>query len=944
MRRKLGQSWKRHRPHRAVSVCIDYDHLEPRQLLASLSGGSDARTLYSDVPNLSHPHEIVANYREDFTQTDSNFSYQWNAPDGWSASGSPGDLSQGSLEQSDLHRDLVFDGRTYRAGDQAHESNQPANFLFLDEFGGHVGSHAFQANAHDRFAIVAYEVENSGFYSVIDSVITKYRDAGDGIEIKVWVEGDDVTNEFTTEAGKQYSIDFDTNLGFLNRGEKILIAVGAGDSHVADSFRWDFSIARFDGTKVADYRDNFAGANWSYYWNAPSNWNTIPNAISNQPITSGAVGDIDSYRPLVGGANLTPDGNLDGVDNFPAGYLRLNRNGGMPGASINENNVTDRFAIAAFEITNSGYYAITDSWLQKTLAKGNGIELLIHDSHRNTLHKETVNPLQTTSFDMQLGYLKKGESIYVAIGANGDHTADMFQLDYSIVAEPTIRTAPVKDIQTHHTIHVGNFGAVPNDSADDRIAIQNAINAAIQLQQTTGQAVTIQLAAGTYRLGIANAENLQIKGAENLVFQGTGQQETELLVTQHNAGLFRITDSENLIFRDFNVDYESLPFTQGDVIEVVDANTLIVQVDAGYRAPNDRQLFTDNLTSHRTQFLTADRSGRMIHQERYVIADLDSVEEVSPGVYEISYRRDFPGNLTAGDAWYQIARINNRSIFGAYRNDGFITISQVSAYAGPPGFVQGQDNGAINLLDVNIDLKDNRLVSLLGAAVHASRNKAGVWVENSRFVGLSDDIMNLYRQERDYLQQQLAPNRFLLSTTKDLHQGERVVFYRDDGYRHEAKIVSVVNGQLVTDRAIVGFDANTRLAPIDHASTGSVIRDNVIERHRAGKGSLIVWSPNTTIIGNQFRSINTHAIATNGYEEQTLSDGLIVQGNHFQDVGFSSFQNETQFAAIETGRNTRRNHILDNSFSELFGNAIEDTSLDTSLDNNRFENGDKLPS
>lgn len=930
----------RARHSKARKLRADYQPLEPRQLLASVSPETGIRTFLSDVPDRSQPHEIVVNYQDDFANENSGFGFHWNAPLNWQANGSKGDTTQGSLQQMELHRDLVFDGTAFRAGD-VPVNNFPANRLFLDSEGGHVGTHSFHGNNHDRFAIVSYEVKDSGFYSIVDSVFSKIRSFGDGIEVKIWVGNDEVKTE-STESGGQFSVDFDSNLGFIRAGEKIFVAVGPGETHIGDRFNWDFSIAKFEGTQVGNYRDNFADSNWSYYWNAPANWNPNQAEQSANAFAPHDVGDVANYRELVPGNVMTPDGNRDGTDNFPAGHLRLHRGGGMVGMHTNSNNVTDRFAISAFEVSDSGYYAITDSWLEKLSDKGNGIELIVHDSEGKTLINRIVQPLEGTSFDMHLGYLAKGEKFYVAVGADGNHVLDRFHLNFSVVSEPLLRSEPVRNFATEHTIHVKDFGATPNDGLDDRPQVQRAINAAINHQRITGQAVTVQLDSGTYRFGVANNENLRVQNASNIIFQGAGQNDTELLFTRPNSGGFRISDSENLIFRDFNIDYEILPFTQGEILSVVDTDTVIVKVDDGYRAPNDHQLFNRNLTTHRTQFLAGDRSGRLLNNESYVLANLNSVAEISPGVFEISYRRELPKGLKSGDAWYQVARINNRSNFGVYRNDGFITLSRITAYAGPPGLIQGQGNGAINVLDVRVDLKDDRLVSILGAAVHASRNKVGVWVEGSTFVGLSDDIMNIYRQERDYIQQQLAPNRFSLNTDVDLHAGERVVFYRADGYRQEAKIASVSKGLLVTDRAILGFDNATKLAPLDHASVGSVIRDNVIERHRAGLGSLIVWSPNTMIIGNQFRGINTHAIATNAYEDSTLSDGLVVQGNRFQDIGFSAFAGVTEWAAIEVGENTQDNYVLDNVFDELFGDPIEDTSKGTHFDGNQFANGDQV--
>jgi hypothetical protein len=907
-----------------------YALLEPRQLLAT------TRTLLTGVPSLSQPHEIVADYQDDFAES-GVFGFHWNAPANWRDGVSSGDMTQGNLRQTGLFRDLFLDGEIYRASETSEKANWPANFLQLDKSGGHVGAHRFGDNAHNRYAIVSYEAESSGFYSIVHSHLSKTTAVGDRVDVRVWVGQDQVQESVSTQPidKDQFSVDFDANLGFVTQGEKIFVAIGAGGNHVGDHFELDFSIAKFEGAFVAGYGDDF-GRNqigWSYYWNAPDNWMDPVGALGEEiQFATGRVGDLASYRTLTGTGSLTPDGNLDGHDNLPASFLRLTRNGGVVGGSINGQNSFDRFAISAFEVANSGYYAITDSVLEKLKPKGNGLELLVHDSDGEVLSRQFVDPLEAASFDMPLGYLAQGEKIYVAVGANGDHVADVFRMDFTVVAEPMLRRAPVRDFESQQTVHVSDYGAIPDDGLADHSQIQSSINAAIELQRLTGDSVTIQLEEGTYRLEKADAANLVFSRAASLIFQGAGEELTELMYAAHDGQGIRIADSENLIFREFSIDHEALPFTQGSVQRVVDQDTLIVEVDPGYVAPNDPVVFDGGRNSHRTQFLTSDRSGRLINNERFVVADLDSVVQISDTVFEVSYRRSLPASLSVGDAWYQATRINDNGNFGVFRNDGFITISNVTSYAGPAAFVHGQGNHEVNVLDSRVNLKDGRLVSVLGDGVHASRNEVGVWVEGSTFVGLSDDAMNIYRHELEVEIQQVGPNRFTLSEVhRDLIVGERVVFYRADGFRAQARIVSLDGGELVVDRPIDDFDSETRLAPLDHATRGSVIRDNVMERQRAGLGSIIVWSPNTTIIGNEFRSVNTHGIATNAYQAVSLADGLIVQGNQFDDLGFSSFLGERNWAAIEVGLNTRDNVVLDNVFSRLFGDEVEGSALASGL-------------
>ena len=901
---------------------LTYAALDPRNLLTSVVG---ERTFFTEVPSSTQPHEIVANYRDDFGLEGTRWEYLWNG----SGVDEQGSFITGALDQPENFRSLQRDGSVYRVGNESGISQAGSDSLFLSSEAGHPGLQVTRTNGQDRYAIAAFRVAETGFYSIVDSVINRFRDFGDGIEIVVWV-ADEFENRrtFTAEPGAEFTSDFDTNVGFVRRGESIYVAVGQGGNYVGDSFRWDFSIAQFYGQEVGNFHDDFRTGNpsWRYLWNAPVG-------------QGGQLLDTSTYRPLqFAGDRLTPDGDLN-FEDPSSGFLRLDQNGGATGRIADSNNEHTRYAITSFRVSDSGYYAITDSFFAKSRSQGEALRLVVHNEDGEIFASRQVDPLQTQSFDTYLGFLNANERIYVAVGGTGSNLQNAFEHDFTIVAEPFLRPDPVIDLQATTEVHVSDFGALPDDGISDQDGIQQAINAAIALQTSTDAAVRVVLDAGTYRLDQEAQTQLRFTRANDIVFQGAGADSTELLIVHANSAGIRIDNSEDVILRDFSIDYEELPFTQGSIEGIINDTTLLISVDEGYAAPNDRSLFTDSLTSHRTQFLTADRTGRLVNNETYRVADLDSIRQIDSNTFVVSYDGALPEGLSVGDAWYQIARDNLLGNIRVLRNSGAITAYNVVSYASPSGFIQGQANNIVDAISVRIDLKDDRLVSVLGDAVHSQRNQLGSWIEDSTFVGLSDDVFTLYRLELDYISAQTAANRFELKTDVDLFAGERVLFYRPDGYREEAKIVSVEDGVLVTDRAISGYDSQTSLAPLNRATNGSVIRDNVFGQHRAGQGTIVALSPNTTIVGNSFSAINARAISTNAYEP-TLSDGLLVQGNQFHDVGFSAWLDVTEWPAIETGEGTHNNVVQDNVFSSLFGAAVRDLGVESYLADNFFANGD----
>ncbi|MBI1368017.1 MAG: hypothetical protein GC162_05120 [Planctomycetes bacterium] len=209
---------------------------------------------------------------------------------------------------------------------------------------------------------------------------------------------------------------------------------------------------------VADYADDFAAdhlpAGWRYLWNAPRDWH---QGISRDE-SDGAIWDLAGYRPLfpAGGA-WTADGDRDPTNGSPARFLTLTKIGGHPGRGMTQPetelpqglapikpNRRDRFAIAAWTADHDGFYAITHSALASTNEPSNGLNVRVFTSYsavRALVDEVVPADGAAASFDADLGYLRAGQTIYVAVGPNGADGSDSFTLDFSIAFTPVIRPA-----------------------------------------------------------------------------------------------------------------------------------------------------------------------------------------------------------------------------------------------------------------------------------------------------------------------------------------------------------------------------------------------------------------------------------------------------------------------------------------------------------------------
>lgn len=172
---------------------------------------------------------------------------------------------------------------------------------------------------------------------------------------------------------------------------------------------------------IADYRDDFQtltpGSGWQYLWNS-----------------AGAVGDPVNYTPLVStGSDYTSDGSAAPTADPAARFARLGKNNGHAGTGSNQtgSNGISRAVIAAYTVPSDGDYAIRDSFVM-TNANGSGLDLIVHVNDAAALHVDPVESGATASFDVSLGALSAGDTVYVAFGAGTVSNSDFFALDFSI--------------------------------------------------------------------------------------------------------------------------------------------------------------------------------------------------------------------------------------------------------------------------------------------------------------------------------------------------------------------------------------------------------------------------------------------------------------------------------------------------------------------------------
>lgn len=190
-----------------------------------------------------------------------------------------------------------------------------------------------------------------------------------------------------------------------------------------------FNVAGGTTRVVAGYRADFKPQaplpGWSYQWNA-----------------LGAITNPANFRAM----NWSPTINRYSVNGFPVSpdnsstlfpYGGLTSTGGHPGRGVNQGATYDRFPIAGYTVKSGGYYAITSSFVTSSSTASNGGQVIVYTEPAagGTLTQKfngTYAGGATLNFNLNVGLLSAGDTIYVCVGPNLTDGSDSFSMDFSI--------------------------------------------------------------------------------------------------------------------------------------------------------------------------------------------------------------------------------------------------------------------------------------------------------------------------------------------------------------------------------------------------------------------------------------------------------------------------------------------------------------------------------
>ena len=478
------------------------------------------------------------------------------------------------------------------------------------------------------------------------------------------------------------------------------------------------------------------------------------------------------------------------------------------------------------------------------------------------------------------------------------------------------RPAPIREMHADLTLSVADFGAVPDDGKNDFKAISDALTSLKQLSRTDeGASRTVRLffPEGTYNImpDEVRSHCFQIEGCTGFELDGNG---ADIVIENPQTGFISFSGCRNGIVRGFNVDYSTLPFTQGTVTgKSEEACTVDFRIDSGYPGLDEKH-FVESRTRWGSVF-TPD--GSMLKYGYPNLIQVYSYEKIADDTFRIKTGRNVIKYLSADDRMAVIARYNGRPTYSASNCFQLSFIGNTN-YAGPAGSFASRSS-MINVLGCSVLKKEGRLISQDADCTHITPSQYGPWIEGNVFCGQMDDAINI-KTELVKIDSVVSADRFIVNSVPSA--GDSLFLFNPrEGVLIGRYVVRSVNpdgrnrslielSEAVSGEVMAGADKCCDMFFNDARSNkGFVIRNNRFLNSR--RFSMLIQATDGTIAHNVMENTSTGGIVLQNsasWPEGFVPRNVEIYGNRLVNCGYDAtfLGHDGKFAPITIRTTTCR--------------------------------------
>ncbi len=462
-------------------------------------------------------------------------------------------------------------------------------------------------------------------------------------------------------------------------------------------------------------------------------------------------------------------------------------------------------------------------------------------------------------------------------------------------------------------IRVEDYGAVADGKTDCTEAFKKAFAEAGKM----GPGVTIQLSQGRYLLSaklpkaIAEASavsNLEgkhqedyklfkqvnkfngpscvlVENTKGVTLAGVGQK-TEVISTCPMAGTFEFRSCSSIVMREFVIDYEPVPFTQGKIVNVdKGVGTFDYQIDDGF-SPLSEYWFELCDSKWGVPF----DEQRLFRQGGVSAIFSDQWEKLEDRTWRMNMnQKEKVAGLYVGDRYIHFARTHNAAI--GYYGCAEISLENIHVYASPSAstvFYQCEGKVHINGLHTKPRPGSKRIFGPNADAVHCQSLREGPIIENCVVEGVADDAVNVYAAP-SVITEIITSKQVRVNKSNFLRKGDIIQIIRPSkGDILQAGIeVAAVDGNTITFvRPVDGLKAGENhlkgdtIFNLSASCNGFIVRNNIFGGFR-GRG-VLVRSHHGLIENNVIRYTSGQGIAVCNepdWPEGPIPADIIIRNN-----------------------------------------------------------------
>ena len=418
-------------------------------------------------------------------------------------------------------------------------------------------------------------------------------------------------------------------------------------------------------------------------------------------------------------------------------------------------------------------------------------------------------------------------------------------------------------------------------------------------EANAGAPATVRL-TGDVRWGTDDAEIFPLNGYANVLFDGNGK---HITVTNPANRLFHVQNSTNLIFSNFSVDYDPLPYVLCEVTGLnAVLNQLIVRTVSNAANPCLEINNPKMLAAERQHMRLLDKNNpgapaygaeTYIHQgsrQEYSHSYLSN--NILFHVIQLKSNKYSTDDFAVGDLMLRVARGGSMNTLRVALSRN-ICVDRVTVFSSPSQFVSCIDGSGFIVINCTNELKEGRYCSVTADSVYVRRNEIGPWVENCRFVANGDDCMNFHSvgapvisKINDHvltLTNRASANRMSLGDEVAIWNPEQGVV---------APVYTTVTSCNPSTRQ-VGFadpvgaiHENTVVVNLTKNNRRFYVKNNIIQNN--ARIGVLLSSQDGVISGNTFERCPSSAVYIgNDPLEGLIAKNILISGNVIKACGYT---------------------------------------------------------